>query len=313
MSEHDISFRDSKFVSLGGYHVSQINTMPVLHIKGDNVRALGTCFGITNDGLCLTARHVIDEVVNTSMQQENERALTSDEGYFGALYASDEIDPETGHYVGGILPMNKVFVNANLDIALIHLNLPVDTRTGERLRFPVLSVKPQVPMVGQTVVGMGYHLMSWKKRNELEAQIFQTYSATKGIVEEVHFPKRDQFLLHFPCFRTSVRFDGGMSGGPVFIFDETAEGAPLAVGGVVCSSLGADGEGKHTSYVSMIGPAFGIALEATDPSGLVGKHFLWDFVEGGAVVADLTEFSCLRLPDRLALNFGEDRTLVFGF
>ena len=124
--------------------------------------------------------------------------------------------------------------------------------------------------------------------------IEQSFSASSGVIEEIHFPCRDKALLNFPCFRTSSRFDSGMSGAPII-------GENGCVIGVVCSSFKFfEGEG-YISYGSLIGPALFLMINATE-----GQVFLYDFVSGGAVKTDETikMLGVHRQANILEINFG---------
>ena len=57
-------FADEDFVTIRSFpHMTQMTVMPVVAMKGDNVRAVGTCFAISSQGLVLTARHVIEDAL----------------------------------------------------------------------------------------------------------------------------------------------------------------------------------------------------------------------------------------------------------
>jgi hypothetical protein len=91
-----------------------------------------------------------------------------------------------------------------------------------------------------------------------------------------------------------------MSGGPVM----TEDGL---VRGVICSTLKTQDElAGHTSYASLVAPAMLLQIESLDrPGGQKAVRFLWDFVTGGAVVADSTNVKVERLE-------GECRLLLQG-
>ncbi|MYE06448.1 MAG: trypsin-like peptidase domain-containing protein [Chloroflexi bacterium] len=56
------NFADSDCVSIGPFpHPTQMTIMPVVAMKGDDGRVVGTCFAISSRGLVLTARHVIED------------------------------------------------------------------------------------------------------------------------------------------------------------------------------------------------------------------------------------------------------------
>ena len=58
------NFADADFVTISSFpHPTQMTVMPVVAMKGDYVRAVGTCFAISSQGLVLTARHVIEDAL----------------------------------------------------------------------------------------------------------------------------------------------------------------------------------------------------------------------------------------------------------
>ena len=101
-----------------------------------------------------------------------------------------------------------------------------------------------------------------------------------GLVQEIHHDRRDAVRLPFPCFRTNARFDGGMSGGPVFNEDGL-------VCGVVCSSFPAlSADEPHVSYASTIWPMIGTMLDATESSVSGAPYYpLYNLFKSGAIYA----------------------------
>lgn len=142
---------------------------------------------------------------------------------------------------------------------------------------------------------------AWAKQPQGRA-LDHRYSATKGKVEEVHIGGRDRVVMPFPCFRTSARFDGGMSGGP--LADHSGN-----VFGVVCSSFDTDGTGAPISYASPIGPALAIHLEMRDPDGTDRRGFLWDLVVGNAIDVEVGASQVDRSGDQITITFGCGLTL----
>lgn len=277
-------------------HPIQTSVMPVVAYRGRDFIPLGTCFAISNHGLALTARHVIEEFEAIAASGDG-----PDPWWIGALYAAH---PAPHHDVpdllGGILPAHKIHLNDSLDIAVIHLHLPIDTVTNETLRVPALKISPGLPKVGSRCFAVGYHSMEWKDCSNADAQVFQKFSASRGEIRQLHSPRRDAAVLNFPCFETSARFDGGMSGGPIM-------GKNGSVIGVVCSSYGSPEENGHISYGSLIGPALFVRAEAKLADGSEGQVFLYDFVSGGAVVTDHTmaELRATRGAKTLHIDLGD--------
>ena len=77
-----MSFETSNFVRMEGFpHLTQMNTMPVVHFHGQEARPLGTCFAIGNEGLAITALHVVEEA-------------------FGRMYSAAQAAPDDEQLVG---------------------------------------------------------------------------------------------------------------------------------------------------------------------------------------------------------------------
>jgi len=256
--------------------------MPVVAFRGDEIMPLGTCFAISNHGLVLTARHVIDE-----LKKLNGKAVPEEgDWWIGALYVAEPTAQEQiikNHLFGGLLIANKIHSTESTDIAAIHLNLPRNISTNEFIHVPAFRLSPGVPLNNSLCFGVGYHSMEWNKIKKISNgfEISQKYSGSKGVVQEIHMPYRDKTNLTYPCFQTSSRFDGGMSGGPVF--NESG-----GVIGVICSSFDNPNQGEYISYVSMIAVSLLLNISAKGDDGEEKKVFLYDFYTGGAIGLDHT-------------------------
>jgi hypothetical protein len=153
------------------------------------------------------------------------------------------------------------------DIALLH----VDTNPGRshpqkphEWRQP--RVQPFAPEVGDAVAAFGYRHSSIKvSKNPAggnHIDLNDEPMVSVGVVREIYEWRRDNFLLPFPCYYVGARFDGGMSGGPVF--DETG-----ALCGIVCTNLdGSHLDGEPVSYVTTLWPLFRLMLSADRGRGL---------------------------------------------
>ena len=269
-------FADEDFVEIGAFpHPTQMAVMPVVAMKGDKVRAVGTCFAISSQGLVLTASHVIEDALE--IDDGGERA-DPDIG-IGVLYAAETGE---GNMLGGLLPARKLYFTRDFDIALMRLNLPISRETDKPILMPALRLGTRIPRVGERCAGIGYHAMDWQQATGIHTHhVKQKYAASQGHVREVHIDGRDKYLMKFPCFQTDCEFVGGMSGGPVIEF---RTGAAV---GVICRSFAFLEEGPPTSYAALAGISLLLTLEATDEeSGVIKKKFLCDFVKGGAVATD---------------------------
>lgn len=119
--------------------------------------------------------------------------------------------------------------------------------------FRPMVIDLLTPAVGERISAFGYH------SNTVEVvdrtiTLRQAAGTTHGDVLEVHHQYRDTARLNFPCFRTNARFDGGMSGGPVFNRGHLC--------GIICSALppAADDE-EYASYVTSLWPAMAIVVD----------------------------------------------------
>jgi len=262
----------------GGFNEVQKTVMPFVAIKGSEMRVLGTAFAISNTGIFLTAKHVVHEALRLNSLEDYD-----DEVSLGVIYASNEenID-DAGTFVGGVLPITSTSFNADLDIVVLYASLPVNKETGEKLKVPCMRLSPGIPNCGTECYALGYRKMNSKFVDSKQHvyEIYQSFSASKGAVQKIHFPKRDKVMCPFPCFQINARYDGGMSGGPVA--DSTG-----GVVGVVCSQLSQEGD-DPISFVSLVGPALIIQLDALNSNDEKERMFLHDFVVGNTVIADVS-------------------------
>ena len=57
-------FGKENFTKVGPFpHPTQMSVMPVVAMKGQHIRAVGTCFAISTHGLVMTARHVLEDAL----------------------------------------------------------------------------------------------------------------------------------------------------------------------------------------------------------------------------------------------------------
>ena len=114
------------------------------------------------------------------------------------------------------------------------------------------------PPVGSRVVGFGYREPEpCGLESLIRGEIWKcTPTTTGGEVVEVFDLKRDKVKLRWPCFQTNARFDGSMSGGP--IFNEHAQFC-----GLICSTYPPNEEWEeHASFVSSLWPSMADSIDA---------------------------------------------------
>jgi Trypsin-like peptidase domain len=291
-----IDFGAGNFVAVLDMGRLTRSIMPLIHLKEELARPIGTCFCIANDGLYLTARHVIEEAFPDSVRDG--RLNTEDDGWLHALYVSDEPSEEhPGQCVGGFLPVHKIHFNGVLDMAAVQLTMPMNTHTNTPLILPANKLGLGLPKPSEMCFAFGYHSMAWDRMGP-DFSARQKFYCSRGDVEEVHLPSRDSVIAPFPCFRTSARYDPGMSGGPVMSEDGL-------IRGVICSSYdGLTDEDGYISYVSLIGPAALLQVERLDESGVIRKYFVGDLIGRGIVHADTAGVVLERKSPKLKLYIG---------
>lgn len=284
-------FSSNDFVKVLKFpHPMQMSVMPLVAQLGEELRLLGTCFAISNHGLVLTASHVLDE---------GKKLLAEDRNWtLGALYIAEPgPSDDVPDLLGGLIFANRIHTSDEFDIGLMHLDLPVRVETGSPLKMPALMMGPALPNVGETCFTLGYHEMKVfdSPTNDRKKTIQKSFSASKGEIEDIHFPRRDTENLKYPCFQTSMRHDPGMSGAPVI----SESGAVI---GVVCSAI----KGQPIYYASLIGLSLFLQVDSQDDKGNAQKSFLYDFVSGGAVPVDSTmdDIEVSRTKNQLRIFFG---------
>lgn len=163
------------------------------------------------------------------------------------------------------------------DIAVLEFT-PRKGASNHRWKLPVIDLIP--PDVGERITSFGYKSPVATKEGDKNVWGFVPTTSI-GEVREVHDQKRDDCRLPFPCFRTNARYDGAMSGGPVF-----NDSGKLC--GIVCSNLPpADSNEEHASYVTSLWPLMGLMMDinrAGHPKGI--KYAMLELARDGFIPAE---------------------------
>ena len=274
---------DSKFVDTEWPSPITEWAVPLASQQGDAWWASGTAV-IVAPFLAITAKHVIDD---HWLRQEGS---TRPEGVEGAGSFSLVAVQVTEVLGAAMWAVRKIWPSPHSDIAFLKLEPFNEAATKHKWRWPTLNVLP--PAVGSRVSAFGYHSSFVSPGDPIEWR--QAASTSHGRVEEVFDVRRDAVQLTYPCFSVDARFDGGMSGGPVF--NEAGE-----LCGLICSSIPAVApETRHTSYVTSLWPALGIPLDMDRVGKPSGYYPAIELAQGGEIVA--------RNWQRVGVDFESPRT-----
>jgi hypothetical protein len=249
----------------------------------------GACTAIASH-LCVTAKHVILDFLDHFCAGSTATSLQVSSF---SLQALQILDNPLRYAVWSVC---NAYLSPLSDIALLHLapycTVADKITTAQGWKQVRLSLFP--PSVAARIVGFGFHssaaTVTKNPQGGPNVHIHDKPTATVGEVRQVHAARRDSARLNFPCYQVNARFDGGMSGGPVF--DESGR-----LCGIICSSFPSTSpEEEHASYVATLWPATGIPL---DVKGV--WRTLLDLTREGVVAADGWERIRLQeFPDQLA-------------
>ncbi len=213
--------------------------------RDDDFYPSGTAI-VIGQYLAITAKHVIEDYYcrcenSGSMPTQGKRSLN---------FSINAIQVLKEGKAGALWNITRVWLSSWTDVAFLRLTPASKLAAEYKWRPPRIALLP--PRVNSRVSGFGYASSNIHTRNlaEIDEVIWRTSPHTAiGEVLEIHERQRDRSRLNFPCFRTNARFDGGMSGGPVF--DDMGR-----LCGIVCSNLAPERNGdEHVSYVGSLWPS----------------------------------------------------------
>lgn len=221
---------------------SEVVLRLVLDLNSDRPSIIGSATVIA-PRLAVTARHTLLDLVTGGSTEIHHQLV--------ALQIVPENDFE---YV--VWDVAEVVLHPSSDIAVLHFGAD-PARSGDgQLGWKSPIVNPLPPIVDEVVAAVGYRLGSIATSKNPDGsnhlELVDEPMVSTGIVREVHHLRRDS-RLDFPCFHIGSRFDGGMSGGP--IFDEAGH-----LCGLICSGLDESdsSEAEPVSYGAALWPLFGL-------------------------------------------------------
>jgi len=193
-------------------------------IKHNNeglIRLIGTGFFIAENGIFVTAKHVLLDVLDEKGIQTDAISLVQ---LLGGSYLIRPILRCTSHEIADI----------SVGIAAPTTN----DKTGEPLKNKLLKLTPKLGELGARVCTYAYPKSVIKHEEKQELHFYPEYY--EGNTETYYPDGRDKVLLPGPCLQTSMHIHGGASGGPVF-----------TEAGIVC---GVNSTGYENDSLSFITP-----------------------------------------------------------
>jgi len=230
--------------------LSEIALRLVVGFYTDAPVIVGTATVLTGH-LLVTARHVLDFIPMNNLDPSDHQAMEVD-GHFAAV----QVLPGPEYIIWDII---ECISDPATDIALLRLGSnPGRSNQNSSFEWSQCRMNPFSPDVNERVAAFGYRLGSAQVSKNADGsnhiEISDEPMMSVGVVREIHEWKRDNVLVPFPSYHVSARFDGGMSGGPVF--DETG-----CLCGIVCSNFeDSHLEGEPISYVSTLWPLFRLII-----------------------------------------------------
>jgi hypothetical protein len=227
---------------------------PILSHDKENFNLIGTGFFITNDGLFITAKHVLLDAIDENGAQTKPLMLIqfSDGGYT-------------------IRPITR---SISHDIADISIGLSAPMRhntTGTTLKNKKLNLNSHIPDEGKDIFTYAYPKTVIKHSEVPELHFYS--DCFRGLIQKYYPDGRDSVLLPGPCVQTSMYVHGGASGGPVFDLDGNVFGV---------NSTGFENE--DLSFVTPIHTIENLLLtDVLIPNNSSGQVSMKELIDGGFI------------------------------
>jgi hypothetical protein len=203
------------------------HTFPLLtHDADGQWRLIGTGFYVSGDGLFVTAKHVIEDVLRGNQQISPLVILhlRSESGLFGAQ-----------EYL--LRPITQCWLGDSADIALGAAARATNNVTGEVLTHWSWPLCWAVPFVGGNAATYAFPIHAIKQTDHGQTIAFRP-DLYPGTIQQVG-DFRDLRVMPFPYMQVDFRIHGAASGGPIV-------GPDGAVTGVNCTEYAPDGPGFGT-------------------------------------------------------------------
>jgi hypothetical protein len=228
---------------------------PILRQTPDlNFHLIGTGFFIAENGVFVTAKHVLMDVIDHSGNQTHPIVLIQ---FLNGNYFIRNILRCTSHQTADI----SVGIPAQLKHNI----------TGELLPNKILRLTQRVPAIKERVCTYAYPKTVIKHESKQELHFYPDFF--EGTIEDHYLQGRDSVLMPGPCLQTSMYIHGGASGGPVF---DNA--------GKVCGINSTGFENSDISFVTPISTMENLLLaDVFIPSNESGQVRVSELIDGSFI------------------------------
>ncbi|MBW1988336.1 MAG: trypsin-like peptidase domain-containing protein [Deltaproteobacteria bacterium] len=210
--------------------------------------------------MAITAKHVILDFY----YRLDKKSMDNPAGNLAGTFNLQVFQILNNGKTGRVWNVTKLWLCNFTDIAVLML-IPVSKEALDyRWSIPILDLIP--PEIGERVFCFGYRKPKITKNGNTIEWIVDPITSTVS-VKCLHHEKRDSCRLSFPCFQIDARFDGAMSGGPVF-----NDSGKLC--GIICSNLPpTSDEEEHVSYVTSLWPLMALEIDINRKGHPKGIHY----------------------------------------
>jgi hypothetical protein len=256
-----------------------------------SVDCIGTGFISVANGKqahLITAAHVMEEIRKIDDPYPKHH-LSMPKDFRTAVYRFElkHAKPRALYFDGKAAHVANIAASIEMpkvDIALCSIRLDETSDATFTSRF-VLDSSPVT--VGEKVIAIGYARMRTRALNSTAEWIERAFNASwicpKGEVTAV-YPKEGPTGQKGPCFQVSIPFGGGMSGGPVFTWDERG---PYVRGFVMMGEDRIENSADEAPFAlaGMVWPVLLMPVDLPNPNGsLRRERCLLDLEQEGVII-----------------------------
>jgi len=171
---------------------------PILKKADGKFEMVGTGFFICNVGVFVTAKHVLEDVLDENGVPQYP---------IGAV----QFMPNDKYILRHVI---RCCSNTKSDISVGILAPTHHNKTKESFINHVLTLTFKEPNIGENIATWAYPNTEIEKKGAKQILKFAP-NFYEGKIEEILLDGRDKIMCPYPCYRSSINMLGGASGGPV--------------------------------------------------------------------------------------------------